>query len=822
MTRFDHFLSSGLLRSSAMLIVCGLGFSATAEETDAPAKNLALGAKYVLSPGPTYIHCTDPDDTVQLTDGRTTDEYFWTQKGTVGWQRVQYATITVDLGRVEPIGDVAFRTAAGRAGVTWPASIRVLVSDEGKTYRDAGDLVAMDHQSSGPWPDGYAIRRLATGALNTRGRYVRFLVIPMPGGPYLFCDEVEVLRGPDTLLERQPAGPIVGDVGELFRHWRTRASLRVRHEADVAGVTAAIRDSDLNDEALRRRLFDRVAEVAKQWDPEAITVDDSFRAVIPLNENHAKLFGIQAELWRALGRPPLAAWGGCAWDPLDPYAPGPKSTVPVPVVHTMRGEYRSAVIHLANSTDAPMTVWVDPGLPKSEITVYEVPWTDTSEGKPIAAALREAPLTQRGWQVRLFPGLVRQVWFTLHVKNLPPGDHRSTVTITPEQGPAVKIPLQVYVYPLQFPERTTLWLGGWSYSNGAGSYGITEQNRKAFLRHLQDRFVNAPWANSGVLMKYRFADDGSVVLDTTEMDDWIGQWPDARAYLVFLSVAHYSGTIKSSLGGAAIGSPEFDARVGAWISAWVRHLKSKRIEPNRLGLLIHDEPHEGSDVAPMLAWARAIKKAEPEVLIWEDPTYRDPAKAPAELFEACDVLCPNRPMWLTRGKPFARFYRDQQAAGRTLQFYSCSGPAKLLDPYAYHRLQAWQCWATGATGSFFWAFGDNSGASSWNEYLVKAGPYTPLFLDDRTVTAGKHMEAIRESVEDYETLVMLRRAVDRAKATGRRDEVIDTAEALLQTAAAEVLEGIGPESLRWHAPKDRTRADAVRVKILESLVALRP
>ena len=51
-----------------------------------------------------------------------------------------------------------------------------------------------------------------------------------------------------------------------------------------------------------------------------------------------------------------------------------------------------------------------------------------------------------------------------------------------------KIPVFLRVWPLDFPAETTLWLGGWSYTNGGGSYGITSQNRAAFLAHLQDHF----------------------------------------------------------------------------------------------------------------------------------------------------------------------------------------------------------------------------------------------------------------------------------------------------------------------------------------------
>jgi hypothetical protein len=269
-----------------------------------------------------------------------------------------------------------------------------------------------------------------------------------------------------------------------------------------------------------------------------------------------------------------------------------------------------------------------------------------------------------------------------------------------------------------------------------------------------------------------------------------------------------------------VGTAEFNQQVGAWISAWVRHLAAKGITPERLALLVHDEPHEQTDVAPLVAWARAIHAAEPKVVIWEDPTYRDLTKLPPEVCAVSTVLCPNRPMWLAGGKPFEKFYRGQQAAGRVLEFYSCSGPARALDPYSYYRLQAWHCWQVGAVGSSFWAFSDNSGASSWNEYLVSSGPFTPLFLDDRSVTAGKAMEAIRESVEDYETLVMLRKAVGRAKSAGREDAAVQHAQSLLATAATEVLSAADADKLLWKEPKDRTKADAVRVKLLDALEAL--
>ena len=52
-----------------------------------PGKNVALGAKYELSPAPNYQHCTDPGDLVQLTDGKTTKDYFLDPAGHRGLER---------------------------------------------------------------------------------------------------------------------------------------------------------------------------------------------------------------------------------------------------------------------------------------------------------------------------------------------------------------------------------------------------------------------------------------------------------------------------------------------------------------------------------------------------------------------------------------------------------------------------------------------------------------------------------------------------------------------------------------------------------------
>ena len=496
-------------------------------------------------------------------------------------------------------------------------------------------------------------------------------------------------------------------------------------------------------------------------------------------------------------------------------------------MHTMLGEYRAACVNLANSTGTPKQIRLHvegfPGEPTPAwLSVSEVLWTDTSARTPVAAALPKVTPKSGAWSLNVLPGLTRQAWLTLHATDLPAGTHSGTLVVESEGDDPVRIPFRVHVYPFTFPNETTLLVGGWSYTNGKGTYGVTQENREAFLAHCQEHFVNAPWATRSPLMEFSFDADGNIHLDTNEMDDWLAQWPRAKKYFFFLGLGGLDRATQQAFAGAKIGTPEFDQRVGAWISAWVEHWRSRGISPDQIVIHGHDEPRGEADVKSIVAWVRAIRAAAPEVLHWTDPVYAEPAKAPQELFEAFHILCPNRPMWLRGGPDFVNFYRDQQSRGRTLQFYSCSGPARLLDPYSYYRLQAWHCWKIGAPvpSSGHWATTATPvrGTNIWPE----AGPYTPLFLDEtngnRRQTDGGDPRKRRRFRDVRDARAM---RLPEPKKAGRSDAAVSEAESLLNTAADEVLGAEGVDKLALHSFKDRTKADAVRVRLLEAMAALK-
>ena len=484
----------------------------------------------------------------------------------------------------------------------------------------------------------------------------------------------------------------------------------------------------------------------------------------------------------------------------------------------MSNEYRAGAFNLDNATTEDLTLHLQIlGLPGGTdpdwITVHEVQWTDTMSGQPVAAALTEAKRGGNGYRIQVPSGLTRQVWLCFHPRSLVPGEHQGRIVLK-GAGVAIEVPLTLHLAPLRFPDRPTLHLGGWDYTDAEQQYGINPANRAEVLAHLREHFVDSPWATAAVLPHGKPQADGSMTVlpETARFDEWVRRWPNARQYCIFASVG-------TSFDAFPMGTAPFDRAVQAWVRFWAQHAQRLGLKAEQLTLLLVDEPSQPEQDRTILAWAKSIRTAGTGVRIWEDTVHEDPARADQAMLATCDVLCPNRPMFLANPK-YRDYYVNRRPSGTELAFYSCSGPVRLLDPYAYHRLQAWSCFQYGARSSFYWAFGDTGGGSCWNEYAAPGPAYVPFFLEADSVAPGKHMEAIREGVEDYEYLVMLRQGVAEAEKEGRKGPVLEKARSVLSSAAAQVCPPFEKGELTWTTDRDRTVADQVRLQVLAALEAL--
>jgi len=82
------------------------------------------------------------------------------------------------------------------------------------------------------------------------------------------------------------------------------------------------------------------------------------------------------------------------------------------------------------------------------------------------------------------------------------------------------------------------------------------------------------------------------------------------------------------------------------------------------------------------------------------------------------------------------------------------------------------------------------------------------------------MEAIREGIEDFEYLTMLRARVEELQADGVPAERLAAARELLATAVDRVMAMDAEPTYRWDEEKDRAVQDRVRIEVLDALTDL--
>jgi CotH protein len=782
----------------------------TAAQPGAAATNIARGRPYTLAPRPNYSLTTDAGDDTQLTDGTFTAGTLWTRTSTVGWSNAAPVTIVVDLGSIQAISAVSYSTAAGTSGVSWPRSVFVLVSDDGQRFFDSGDLAAV---SAPPSATEYTAFRFARNDLRTHGRYVALVVDPV--GSYTFCDEVEVLAGDPAWTRTPLAGESTTDLRSFFTDARTRTAIQRRLMSDLALVRADLDSPQLD--ALRGRLTTELAAAENEIAATPTPARGAFRAVLPLNATHLRIFAVHGQAAQAHGLPPLSAWVVNPWDFVRPMDAPPSTTDGSGTLRiaAMSGETRSGAFNLSNATgrSTRITLSVEgasPGAGASDLRLYETIWTDTRELVPVADAL--VPLSEVAPAVDLPAGLTRQIWVSFTPSQRAAGTLRGRIEARADTGGRVSIPFELRVLAGSFPPRPSLHIAGWDYTDADQLYGLTPGNRDQLLQRLRELNVNTTWAQSAVMPAGSFDAGGHLRTppDTSLFDEWVGRWPGASRYMVFVNS-------KDALGNVPIGDPRFSTAAGDWIRFWTGHAAGLGIQPSQLMLLLVDEPRSPAQDDRIVAWAKALKAAEPRVRIWEDPTYTDPATSEPQLLGVVDVVALKRSLMQQQGAPFVDFYRQRRARGQALDIYGASGHVRLLDPYTYYRLQAWMCADIGAAGSFFWSFIDDAGGSSWNEYAATEPLYSPFFLSPDSVTISKHSEAIREGAEDFEYLAMLRERVASLGSTNPNRPGLSAARSLLDRATATVLGASGAGDLDWVADKDRSAAERIRIAIAESL-----
>ena len=793
--------------------------------------NIALNKPYTFSHEPNRERTNDDDDLIQLTDGQYSPESMFYQKSTVAWQgnawHKELLTITVDLGEIQSIGGAAFNTAAGVSWVEWPRGILIFTSDDNEDYYYAGNLV--DLAKAFPSNNEYTVYNYKANGLKAKGRYVKFLIIP--GGVMVFVDEIAVFRGPDSNLSL-PRGERVEDYYQFSDHVLINSGIRRRILRDINEIKKEILDSALSAEK-KSQLMNELLLLDQTNDEAMYVIDENFKDTMPLNALHEQVLQLGAKLRILEGWPELIAWKNNRWDMLS-HRQLPsvnENSVPQLSVYMMKNEFRSEAFNITNNSPelikAKLRIENLPGgINPGYIKIHQVEFVDTREGIVIADALPLTFYTEDYYEIDIPSGMTRQVWLTFNPIEIEAGLYSGKISLEAATVNSF-LPLTFKLYPFELPSDPALSLGVWDYTDTFEGRGdIKEHLKEQAIENMQTHFVNSPWLwawsvpwPSELIVT---EDKVEMVIDYSKFDSWVAEWEHAKNFMVFVSVGDYFRDAKDFYGTTeiSINHPDFGRVVAFWAKSWAEHIKEMGFEPSQFNLLLSDEPVEEVKELRILNWANAIKSGAPEFTIFENPVRVDPREGIQGMYWACDVLSPQPHFYYDGGDTTIAFYEELRLAGKDLWFYQCTG-GRVYDPFYYHRLQAWIAWKHKAVGIGYWSYTDGGATSPWNEYIARnRKSYTPVYFDDKEIIDGKHWEAVREGVEDYEYLKMLRDRISKLEESGFKGPELERAKILLEESPDNVIGVYDKNILRWDVPKEREKPDKERCLILKALEEL--
>ena len=771
-----------------ILLLCGTAWAQ--EKAPAKMENIALGKPYTFNISPSYRACTDPNDKTDLTDGITgapdtskgvswKDTYVvGINKSCVGWYgRWMPATITVDLGKIELIGGAAYSTPAHL-----PGSIMVSVSLNGRDFHDVGDLIRLA-EGRLPRPNYGGIFR--STKLKARARYVRFTASTWK--VMVFCNEVEVYRGPEELSISSLNYPAKEAADRL-----TRIGCYRRIRWDLEETQGRLMDSSLSPAQTKQALSD-LKQIRAKLDKSQFPEDsDSFKAIVPYNDIHRSVFSVYSRVLAAEGAKPLTIWQSPRYELMKMFLePGePISDLKVAMV---QNERRSEVFNITNASEQEKIITftidgMDGGTNPDFIKPHQVEYVDTASGMVVASALVPIELNAGTYTTTVPSGMTRQIWLSFDTKNLKAGKQFGRINITSDSFKTV-IGLRLSIAPIRFPDQPTCRLTMWDYTTERifGTAAITRENYPLMVKDLEDHLIGAVWTHHydigfPVPGPEDVDEQGNLIteLDFSPWGKFVKIFPKARYYMLAMWQNHQfmdKGEV-AYFAGKKQGTEEFERAISQWVAAWAEYNRKIGLEPGKSLINFLDEPGDEAWMKALYFYAKAVKAGSEDIGLFQDPGC-DVVEGEygRKALELSDVICPHYPAFRKATREIQKYYEDLADRGKELWFYDCRGPAKGFKTEHY-RLQAWHAFRHGGRGTGFFCYVTGAG-NHWNEYTMIGRDAGPAYISPDSVTNSKHWEAARESLMDYEYLKTLKDRLEELEKVGAKSPLFEEAQQLL-------------------------------------------
>lgn len=449
-------------------------------------------------------------------------------------------------------------------------------------------------------------------------------------------------------------------------------------------------------------------------------------------------------------------------------------------VEAFGGERDSAAMNVFNLSSVPRVFRVElANLKQGDKEVHAADAASVFECVEVPTEMRDGaadalPGLNSGNLLQVPAWSARQLWIRVDTRALAPGDWASGVRLRSLDVEPVEAvcDLKVKVWNARLPEKQILRNCGWGYVNTSMLKDYPEAALEDQVSHGTNVFVGtcAP--------KAQFDAQGNLAgdIDFSEHDAYIKE----HAPHGFILFCGYQSALQ---GPAPVDSDAYGKACVQWLRAWVRHLAELGVGYDGFALYPVDEPGLSDGLVTLyLRMAKLAREADAKILMYTDPVERISMDEIRAMLPYVDIWCPNRLGLLLKKESAAKLELIKNS-GKTVWMYECCANVKHQSPLGYYRAQAWLAWHHGMTGIGFWSY-CTSQDDPW--FLPSLRHDYLLVYPGNGVVNSKRWEAVRDGVEDYGALAMLRDAVQSKAATAKPEDA-----AAAKKLLGEEADGIG-------------------------------
>ena len=398
-----------------------------------------------------------------------------------------------------------------------------------------------------------------------------------------------------------------------------------------------------------------------------------------------------------------------------------------------------------------------------------------------ASGMYPDPIDDDGSLRNIPAGMTQPVWVTVTVrKDAVPGVYNGKIHLS-GKGFNLESEIALKVYPVVL-EEPELWITNWFNSSQAAlrrfdpEADIFSDEYWEYIRAIASK-MKVCYQNTVLIPMSTItstSEGGSWSFNFDNFDKMVGIFIEAGV-LKRLEAGHIGGRMGKwnspfgvdvpGKGRLPMSDPAAIEYYSAFIPALTSHIKEKGWYPIYCQH-IADEP-AGDNYKSYVSIASFFKRYAPDVKIIE-------ACHSHELSQIVDIWVPQLDFYSYGYE----FYRERQAAGDEVWFYTCLNPKGefanrfLEQPLLKTRLLHWINFRFGATGYLHWGLNYWKGEDPWNETtaiqtengnILPGGDSWIIYPGDKRLYGSIRLEAMRDGIADY-TLLQMLAGKDEAKA----------------------------------------------------------